>query len=169
MAASAEELFDLVVAAETLQYLGPLEGVFGDTSRVLRVGGYLAFTVDRLIGGVEEDDDPRETAEGESERGASRQCQVRSDCPSDSGKLLHELLVHVGHLSVGLDQGFPPDRYLESHNPVPCKFPGYKRILVDMLFSSLLSCFRPQKLQLSSRSRRTALMLTTEPIWKHWR
>lgn len=105
MSASGEELFDLIVAAETLQYIGPLEGVFGDAFRVLRVGGHFTFTVDRLIEDAEEGDDPREKTEGESKRGALLQCQVRSYCPYDSGHLPHEELVHVGNL---------PDRYYES-------------------------------------------------------
>lgn len=89
MAVSAEEVFDLVVAAETLQYIGPLEGVFRDAFRVLRVGGYFAFTVDRLIEDDEEEDDhSREKTEGGSERGASRQCQVRSYCIYDSDRCL---------------------------------------------------------------------------------
>lgn len=45
--ASGEAQFDLVVAAETLQYLGPLEGVFAGGFKVLKPGGYFAFTVDR--------------------------------------------------------------------------------------------------------------------------
>lgn len=46
LAQSKGDDLDLVVAAETLQYLGPLEGVFQDISRVLKVGGLFAFTVD---------------------------------------------------------------------------------------------------------------------------
>lgn len=54
--ASEERQFDLVVAAETLQYLGPLESVFADTFKVLKLGGHLAFTVDRQEEEEEEDE-----------------------------------------------------------------------------------------------------------------
>lgn len=47
LAASEEQQFDLVVAAETLQYLGPLETLVADASKVLKPGGYFSFTVDR--------------------------------------------------------------------------------------------------------------------------
>lgn len=47
MAASEARQFDLVVAAETLQYLGPVEGVFADAFKALKPGGYFSFTVDR--------------------------------------------------------------------------------------------------------------------------
>lgn len=47
LAASEARQFDLVVAAETLQYLGPVESVFADAFKVLKPGGYFSFTVDR--------------------------------------------------------------------------------------------------------------------------
>lgn len=70
LAASEEQQFDLVVAAETLQYLGPLDTVVSDTFKVLNPGGYFAFTVDRRRGG--EDGDGEEDEEGE-ERGSKEQ------------------------------------------------------------------------------------------------
>lgn len=47
MAASDSSQFDVVIAAETLQYLGPLGEVFADTFKILKPGGLMAFTVDR--------------------------------------------------------------------------------------------------------------------------
>ncbi|CAM9139765.1 unnamed protein product [Scytosiphon promiscuus] len=44
LAASEEEQFELVVAAETLQYLGPLDTIVPDTFKVLKPGGFFAFT-----------------------------------------------------------------------------------------------------------------------------
>ena len=69
LAASDEQQFDLVVAAETLQYLGPLEDVAADTFKVLKPGGYFSFTVDRRRTGEEQDGGEEEEEEGEAERG----------------------------------------------------------------------------------------------------
>lgn len=69
LAASDEQQFDLVVAAETLQYLGPLEDVVADTFKVLKPGGYLSFTVDRRRTGNEndEEEDKKEQEGGDAE------------------------------------------------------------------------------------------------------
>lgn len=40
--------FDVVVAADTLCYFGPLDGVFAAAARALRPGGWLVFTVEAL-------------------------------------------------------------------------------------------------------------------------
>ena len=72
LAASDEQQFDLVVAAETLQYLGPLEDVVADTFKVLKPGGYFSFTVDRRRTEEEQDggeEEEEEEEEGEAERG----------------------------------------------------------------------------------------------------
>eukprot|EP00903_Cladosiphon_okamuranus_P012524 g11727.t1 len=63
LAASDEQQFDLVVAAETLQYLGPLEDVVADTFKVLKPGGYFSFTVDRRRSGDEKDENDEKDEE----------------------------------------------------------------------------------------------------------
>lgn len=65
LAASEEHQFDLVVAAETLQYLGPLETVAADAFKVLKPGGYFSFTVDRRR--------TKEEEEGEEQEGRDEQ------------------------------------------------------------------------------------------------
>ena len=65
LAASEAQQFDLVVAAETLQYLGPVEGVFADAFKVLKPGGYFSFTVDRREFEEEEREHGDEDAGGE--------------------------------------------------------------------------------------------------------
>lgn len=60
LSASDECQFDLVVAAETLQYLGPLGHVFATCYKVLKPGGLLAFTVDRQQGQAGEDEEKEE-------------------------------------------------------------------------------------------------------------
>eukprot|EP00904_Undaria_pinnatifida_P002699 jgi/Undpi1/1242/HiC_scaffold_108.g14156.m1 len=65
LAASEAQQFDLVVAAETLQYLGPVEGVFADAFKVLKPGGYFSFTVDRREVEEEEMEHGDEDAGGE--------------------------------------------------------------------------------------------------------
>ena len=60
LAASDEQQFDLVVAAETLQYLGPLEDIVADSFKVLKPGGYFSFTVDRRRTGDDEEEEEEE-------------------------------------------------------------------------------------------------------------
>lgn len=70
LAASEEQQFDLVIAAETLQYLGPLESVFADAFKVLKPGGHISFTVDRReLEGAEggEEREPRKQQVGGQE------------------------------------------------------------------------------------------------------
>ncbi|CAN0267269.1 unnamed protein product [Ectocarpus sp. 12 AP-2014] len=69
LAASEEQQFDLVVAAETLQYLGPLETVVADASKVLKPGGYFSFTVDRRRTNDGEEEEEQEEQEGRDEQG----------------------------------------------------------------------------------------------------
>lgn len=64
LAASEEGQFDLVVAAETLQYLGPLGTVFSDTFKVLKQGGHFSFTVDRRRTAEEEEEEGKDEEEG---------------------------------------------------------------------------------------------------------
>lgn len=72
LAASEEQQFDLVVAAETLQYLGPLDGVVADTFKVLKPGGYFSFTVDRpRTGDGDGDEEEEEEMEGGGQGGGS--------------------------------------------------------------------------------------------------
>lgn len=73
LAASEEQQFDLVVAAETLQYLGPLEDVVADTFKVLKPGGYFSFTVDRRRTGEETEDEDKEEHERGPEGGRREQ------------------------------------------------------------------------------------------------
>jgi len=44
---SAPQCFDLVIAADVFIYVGRLESVFEGVAKVLRPGGWLAFTVER--------------------------------------------------------------------------------------------------------------------------
>ncbi len=69
LAASEEQQFDLVVAAETLQYLGPLDAVVADTFKVLKPGGYFSFTVDRRRTGDREEEEEEEEEEEMEGRG----------------------------------------------------------------------------------------------------
>lgn len=73
--ASDEGQFDLVVAAETLQYIGPLGDIFTGTLKVLKPGGYFAFTVDRR----KYADTEEEEKEVESERESRPKDQVRTN------------------------------------------------------------------------------------------
>jgi len=42
--------FDLVIAADVLIYIGALEELFGEVARVLRVGGWFAFSIEEWVG-----------------------------------------------------------------------------------------------------------------------
>lgn len=42
--------FDLVIAADVLIYIGALEELFGEVARVLRVGGWFAFSTEECLG-----------------------------------------------------------------------------------------------------------------------
>ena len=46
--ASQNDVFDLVLAADTLIYFGALDQVFGQIARVLRSGGHFTFTVETM-------------------------------------------------------------------------------------------------------------------------
>ncbi len=48
----ANDLFDLIVAADVLIYLGPLEAIFENVAGRLDKGGMFAFSVERLNGGT---------------------------------------------------------------------------------------------------------------------
>lgn len=75
LAASEEQQFDLVVAAETLQYLGPLGEVVADAFKVLKPGGYFSFTVDRRRT-REEGEDKGDEGEEEGRAEGGRKDQV---------------------------------------------------------------------------------------------
>lgn len=68
LAASEARQYDLVVAAETLQYIGPVEGVFADAFKVLKPGGYFSFTVDRREVEGEGGEDEEESGDGGGEQ-----------------------------------------------------------------------------------------------------
>lgn len=84
LAASEAGQFDLVVAAETLQYLGPVEGVFADAFKVLKPGGYFSFTVDRRKVEGEGGEDEEEGGDGGGEQ--PRINQVGRRAGGDYGK-----------------------------------------------------------------------------------
>lgn len=75
LAASEDQQFDLVVAAETLQYLGPLEEIVANAFKVLKPGGYFSFTVDRRRTGEDEEGRDGVEEEEEEDEGGSKKAR----------------------------------------------------------------------------------------------